>query len=305
MTTVAAVRSELSDLYARESAAVEQEFSVTGEGRTAVAGRTALVDSIVQRLWNEIIVGSSPASTNSGSRPAGPDGPKNFALVATGGFGRGWLFPHSDIDLLFLHAGSDSESKFKDPIRRFSQDLWDLRLKLSPATRDLAECERFDPNNVEFAISLLDCRYLAGDRDLFSRLHDKVVPRLVGRECQNLIQNLGEITRARHHKFGNTVFHLEPNVKDGPGGLRYYNVANWLALISAMEKLKVWPDTKTLLPVSSRRALDAALDFQMSVRCFLHFRHGRHDNALTWEAQDEAAARKIGASFDMNDAEIA
>ncbi len=295
MTTGATVRSELSELYIRESAAIEQEFSVTGEGRTALARRTALVDSIVQRLWKEVILDSQP-----GSSPAGPDTPKNFALVATGGFGRGWLFPHSDIDLLFLHANGNSESEFKDPIRRFSQELWDLRLKLSPATRNLAECERLDPNNVEFAISLLDCRYLAGDGELFSRLREKAVPRLVGRDCQNLIQNLAELTRARHHKFGNTVFHLEPNVKDGPGGLRDYNVANWLALISAMEKLKVWPDTNTLLPVSSRRAFDAALDFQMSVRCFLHFRHGRHDNTLTWEAQDEAAARKIGAS----DAEI-
>jgi len=300
MTTAATVHSELRDLYVRESAAIEQEFSVTGDGRAPLARRTALVDSMVQRLWNEIILSSHPASSDSGSNPADPDGPKDFVLVATGGFGRGWLFPHSDIDLLFLHADSSSESEFKDSIRRFSQELWDLRLKLSPATRNLAECERLDPNNVEFAISLLDCRYLAGDRELFTRLREKAVPRLVGRDCQNLIQNLAEITRARHHKFGNTIFHLEPNVKDGPGGLRDYNVANWLALISAMEKLKVWPDTNTLLPLSSRRALDAALDFQMSVRCFLHFRHGRHDNTLFWEAQDEAAARKIGAS----DAEI-
>jgi len=299
MTTGATLRSELSDLYIGESAAMEREFSLTGEGRTVLARRTALVDSIVQRLWREIILASQP-----GSSPTDPDSPKNFALVATGGFGRGWLFPHSDIDLLFLHASGDSESEFKDPIRRFSQELWDLRLKLSPATRNLAECERLDPNNVEFAISLLDCRYLAGDRDLFSRLREKVVPRLVGRECQNLIQNLAELTRARHHKFGNTVFHLEPNVKDGPGGLRDYNVANWLALISAMEKLKVWPDMNALLPVSSRRAFDAAVDFQMSVRCFLHLRHGRHDNTLTWEAQDEAAARKVGASMGANDAEI-
>ena len=283
MSTVATVSSDLRDLYARESAAIQQEFSVTGGGRTALARRTALVDSMLLRLWSEII-------------SADPQGPKNFALVATGGFGRGWLFPHSDIDLLFLHAGSDTENDFKDPIRRFSQELWDLRLKLSPGTRTLAECERFDPDNVEFAISLLDCRYLAGDRDLFTRLYDKVVPRLVARECHNLIQNLGEITRGRHHKFGNTVFHLEPNVKDGPGGLRDYNVAYWLALISAMEKLRMWPDPKTLLPVSSRRALEAALDFQMSARCFLHFRYGRHDNTLSWEAQDEAAARKIGAS---------
>jgi len=161
MTTVATVRSELRDLYARESAAIEQEFSVTGEGRSALARRTALVDSIVQRLWKEIVVSSHPDSTDSGSNSAAPDRPKNFALVATGGYGRGWLFPHSDIDLLFLHARSDSENEFKDPIRRFSQELWDLRLKLSPATRNWAECERLDPNNVEFAIALLDCRFLA------------------------------------------------------------------------------------------------------------------------------------------------
>jgi [protein-PII] uridylyltransferase len=288
MNIVAIASTELRDLYAKESAGIQQEFSLTGEGKVAVARRTALVESILLRLWTEII-------------SAEPDGPKDFALVATGGFGRGWLFPHSDVDLLFLHGGGNTEERFTDPIRRFSQELWDLRLKLSPMTRTLAECERFDPNNVEFAISLLDCRYLAGDRDLYARLREKAVPRLVTRECQKLIENLGEITRSRHHKFGNTVFHLEPNVKDGPGGLRDYNVAHWLALISAMEKLRLWPEGKALLPVPSRRALDAALDFQMSVRCFLHFRHGRHDNTLTWEAQDAAAAKKIGVS----DTEIA
>jgi [protein-PII] uridylyltransferase len=289
MSTVAIASRELRDLYAKESAAINEQFAAGGEGKVAVARRTALVESILLRLWSEVI------STD-------PAGPRDFALVATGGFGRGWLFPHSDIDLLFLHSGGDTEDRFKDSIRRFSQELWDLRLKLSPATRTLAECERFDPNNVEFTISLLDCRYLAGDQDLYARLREKTVPRLVTRECQNLIQNLGELTRSRHHKFGNTVFHLEPNVKDGPGGLRDYNVSYWLALISAMEKLRMWPDPKTLLPASSRRALEAALDFQMSVRCFLHFRHGRHDNTLTWEAQDEAAPRRIGTDEEVTTA---
>src|ERR1700681_3512753 len=140
---------------------------------------------MVQRLWNETFVTSRP-----GSSPAEPDGPKNFALLATGGFGRRWLFPHSDIDLLFLHAGSDTERKFEEKIRNFSQEIWDLRLKLSPATRTLAECERFDPNNVEFTISLLDCRYLAGDPSLFARLHDRLVPKLVARESRIIVQRL-------------------------------------------------------------------------------------------------------------------
>ncbi len=142
---------------------------------------------------------------------------------------------------------------------------------------------------------MLDCRYVAGDAELFARLHDKVIPKLVMRESKALIQGLAEVTRERHGKFGQTVFHLEPNLKETPGGLRDYNVACWLALISAMDKLHDWPDASSLrAPV--RKQLETALDFLMAARCFLHFRHGRDDNTLSWEAQDEAAARKIGAA---------
>jgi [protein-PII] uridylyltransferase len=215
--------------------------------------------------------------------------------VALGGFGRACLFPHSDIDILFLHAAAETEPALKDPVRRFSQEMWDLHMKVSPATRTLAECDRFDPNNIEFAISLLDCRYLAGDQAVFHRLREKVIPKLVLRECQSLVQSLAEVTRNRHAKYGHTVFHLEPNVKDGPGGLRDYNVAGWLSLLAAMDKLHDWPDPKTLLPVSVRKQFDAAMEFLTAVRCFLHFRQGRDDNLLLWESQDEAAAMKIGA----------
>ena len=240
-----------------------------------------MVEEILARLWRDIV---SPDE----SRPA------NFTLVATGGFGRGWLFPYSDIDLLFLFNDRDAEQAFKDPVRRFSQELWDLRLKLSPASRRLSECERYDPNNTEFTISLLDCRYLAGDRDLFRKLHDKVIPKLVMKESKVLLQGLAEVTRERHSKHGMTLYHLEPNLKEAPGGLRDCNVANWLALISAMDKLHDWPEASSLRP-PVRKHLDAAIDFLMSARCFLHFRHGRDDNTLSWESQDEAAVRKIGA----------
>ncbi len=273
--------NELRDFYAEESAKIQREFASSGNGRAAVRGRTSLVESIALRLWKEHI---SPDS----------EGPQNLALVALGGFGRRWLFPFSDIDILFLHAGG-AERELKNPVRNFSQQIWDLRLKLSPATRTLAECERFDPNNVEFAISLLDCRYLAGDRKLFGRLHDQLIPKLVSRESRAIVQRLTDLTRARYNKFGDTVFHLEPNVKDGPGGLRDYNLACWLALIAAIDETGAWPDENELLPPWLRQKFDAALDFLMSVRCFLHFRHGRDDNALAWEAQDEAAARHIGA----------
>jgi [protein-PII] uridylyltransferase len=282
MTALSSLISELRGSLAEETARMARGFAATGDGRAAIAQRTRLIEDILKRLWRDLV-------------SADEAGPRDFALVATGGFGRGWLFPHSDIDLLFLYADRHGEQTHKEAVRQFSQELWDLKLKLSPASRTLAECDRFDANNTEFTISLLDCRYLAGDRELFARLHDKTIPKLVMREAKPLLQGLAEVTRERHAKFGQTIFHLEPNLKETPGGLRDYNVACWLALISAMGKLGDWPDSSSLrAPV--RKQLDAALEFLMAARCFLHFRHGRDDNALSWEAQDEAAARKIGAS---------
>src|ERR1700730_4946016 len=282
MTAASLLITELRSSLADASERIARDFAATGDGRAAIAQRTLLIEEILNRLWGEFVSSAE-------------QGPRGFALVASGGFGRGWLFPYSDIDLLFLFADQSGEQAHKEEIQRCSQELWDLKLKLSPAARTLAECDRFDPDNTEFTISLLDCRFLTGDRELFVRLHDKVVPKLVSRESKPLLQGLDGVTRERHGKFGDTVFHLEPNLKETPGGLRDCNVASWLALVSAMSKLGDWPDSSSLR-APLQKPLEAALEFLMAARCFLHFRHGRDDNALSWEAQDEAAARKIGAS---------
>lgn len=274
------MRTELRDLYLSETARIQQEFTETGNGSAAIAARTSLVERVLLRLWSEVIC------------PGGSD-PQNFALVALGGFGRRALFPHSDVDILFLHADRSTENALRDPIRMFCQELWDLRMKLGPTTRTLAECDQFDPQNVEFTISLLDSRHLAGDHDLFDRLHQKILPKFFVREGNYIIQQLAEVTRSRHAKYGNTVFHLEPNIKEAPGGLRDYNVACWMALLSALDQERRWPDPASLMPDSTRQ-LQPALEFLTSVRTFLHYRQGRDDNMLTWESQDEAAARHIG-----------
>jgi [protein-PII] uridylyltransferase len=283
MPTNSSFTAELRNSYEKESGRIREQFVATGSGRAALLGRTALIERMMERLWKEFICSES-------------DGPADFAVVALGGFGRRWLFPYSDIDILFLHAGNGAEAKLKDPIRRFSQGLWDLGLKLSPATRTLAECSQFDTANPEFAISLLDCRFLAGDRQLFARLHDDVIPKLISHASDQIVRRLAELTRTRHGKFGSTVFHLEPNIKDGPGGLRDYNVVSWLSLLAAIEKYHVWPVENAILPVSIQQQFEAALESLMSIRCFLHFRHNRDDNTLTWGAQDAAATHRIGVA---------
>jgi [protein-PII] uridylyltransferase len=281
MTTAALLSGELRSLYAEESSRIHREFAATSDGRSAVAQRADLLDRILLRLWGKWLASAA--------------GDHGFALLAIGGYGRKSLFPFSDVDLLFLYGNRATEEKLKDRIRSFSQELWDCGIKLSPASRAIAECDRFDPTNVEFTISLLDSRFLAGDSELFVRLHEQMIPKLVTRESQLLVQRLGEVTRTRHAKHGATVFHLEPNVKDAPGGLRDYNVAHWLALISAMDRLRDWPHGHNLLPVSMRKQVEAAHGFLVSVRCFLHLRQGRDDNTLSWAAQDEAASKNIGA----------
>ncbi len=109
-----------------------------------------------------------------------------------------------------------------------------------------------------------------------------------------ITQKLGEIARARHAKFGNTIFHLEPNLKDCPGGLRDYHLAVWFALLFHLKETKEWPRHRGGVFQSARGDAEAAFDFLAAARCFLHFRHGRDDNILDWQSQDEAAANSIG-----------
>ncbi len=273
--------SSLQELYAEESARIQKSFEDTGDGKAAIRDRTALIDSIVIELWNEV--------TSSG----GPiDG---FCVAAMGGYGRRGLFPYSDIDLLFLYAREGREEFLSSKaIAPLSQSLWDLHLRVSPTTRTLAECGKLYRNNIEFNISLLDCRYICGDEKLFERLRTRVLPGMVNRESDALMQELTGLARARHQKYGQTIFHLEPNIKDGPGGLRDYQVACWLAQIAEMKRSREWKDATSLLPLPLRADAVKAIDFLDAVRCFLHYRQGRDLNVLTYELQSEAAASGIG-----------
>src|ERR1700686_313684 len=113
-------------------------------------------------------------------------------------------------------------------------------------------------------------------------------------ESQNLMQELTHLARSRHEKYGRTIFHLEPNIKDGPGGLRDYQVACWLPQIAEMKRSREWKIATELLPISLRTDAVNAIDFLDAVRCFLHYRQGRDLNGLTYEMQSEAASKGIG-----------
>jgi [protein-PII] uridylyltransferase len=275
--------SALPGNHKRESDAIRQRFEATGDGRAAAAERAAWIDAIFLGLFR------SHVPEDSRDAPG-------FALAALGGYGRGLLFPHSDVDVLFLCGNRKSEDRCRTAIAAISRTFWDLRLRISPATRTLAECGQFQASNVEFPISLLDCRFLAGDAELFAELHDGVIPHLVARERRELVRALRNLTLSRHAAQGNTIFHLEPNLKDAPGGLRDYGVARWLARIAALDGRGGWARPETLWPVEMADECGPAFDFLAATRCFVHYHRNRDDNLLTYELQDQAAETGIGVA---------
>jgi [protein-PII] uridylyltransferase len=257
-------------------AAFSLELSTPDAGWLAVHARAEAVDSLLAAAFDMAVDDSSPAG---------------FALLAVGGYGRRELFPYSDIDLLFLLEGKTQERESKNLVRRINQTLWDCGLRVSPMTRTLAECDRFDPHNVEFTLALLDARPLAGGEALAARLVDASVPKLMQRERRRIVSRCVEVTKTRYAKYGNTLFHLEPNVKECPGGLRDVHVCDWLDRLCADPTASASQGT----PAGSSVEFAQAHAFLQGVRVFLHLRHGRDDNTLEWESQDAAAAGPLGS----------
>ncbi len=267
-----------TDRYRAAFAESSAAFSRTGDGLSCLHARTAAVDALVTSLWSE-------ASGHAASR--------GIAVVATGGYGRRELFPYSDIDLLFVCAEPRIESNARELIRSVSQALWDAGLRASTSTRTVRECERFAPENYEFTLSLLDQRLVTGDAASFALLHDKIVPAVLSRESESIQRLLRRGLAERHARFGGTIFHLEPNVKEAPGGMRDHHTVCWIRALSHMRSARGWPaqDQLRLEPDAQ-----SAITFLSATRCFLHLRTRRDDNILSWHAQDEASAAHVGVA---------
>ena len=214
-------------------AAMRLSFERTGNGVLAFAGAPS---------WSMACSNRCGASRRGDALPAG------LALVAVGGFGRKELFPSSDVDLLYLCADDRVEEALRENIRGCSQGMWDLGLRASPMIRTLKECDRYDPDNVEFTLSLLDRRFVAGDYTLYQALQTQTLPEVAMREWSGISHRLAELARLRHQKYGNTIFHLEPNIKECPGGLRDHQLAHWLNLLQHVHEQKAWPTSFGMLP---------------------------------------------------------
>ena len=235
---------------------IRGEFFATGNAAAVQAGLTAVIDRLAVEAFAETLAAAFP---------------KGAAMLAVGGFGRRELFPYSDIDIMILLDSEALSGGIKDSLSSFVRLLWDAGLRLSHSVHNVNECLEVHEDNIELNISLLDRRFLAGDHDVSAKLESRF-PGFLSKHGQKLGRHLCELTRARHSKYQDTLFHLEPDVKETPGGLRDLHFINWLA--------RLHPEQR------SDTVLETAAAFLSSLRCFLHYQAGRDRNILNFEAQE-------------------
>lgn len=267
--------SELGPQADEERQRIRERFEKGTGARETLHALCELADRNAQRILGEVLRAHGSAI-------------EGLCLLALGGYGRRMLFPYSDLDILFLFGNEKAEQEFRPLIAEFSRTLWDSGFRVSSAGRTLEECKRIEEDNAEFHLALLDRRLLAGDSFLFEKLDTKVLPGSERQARSFLFAQLHKLTRERHARYGSTIFHLEPNVKEAPGGLRDYQAAAWLRQIAGEDR----EERRGIL--TEELPSERAVDFLSAIRCFLHYSNKRNDNVLTYELQASAAKESLG-----------
>ena len=223
-------------------------------------------------------------------RLANPTLGEELAVVATGGYGRGELAPGSDIDLLFLYPYKRTPH-LEQMAEFLLYKLWDLRLKVGQATRSVGECIKLAQTDLTVETALLESRLVWGSERLFEELRTRFREELVtGRERAFIEAKLAE-RDARHERVGDSRYLLEPNVKEGKGGLRDLHTLLWLGRFLYDVRQPVELVEHGVLTSHSMQIFRRSQRFLWTVRCHLHYLTGRAEERLTFDLQTEIAAR--------------
>jgi [protein-PII] uridylyltransferase len=207
-----------------------------------------------------------------------------YAIIALGGYGREEQCLHSDVDLLLLfqkHIPDEAE----ELVREVIYPLWDIRLEIGHATRTLKECINLASDDFEVLTSLLDARFICGMSPLYTELMRRLDVKVLKKSSGKIINWLIERNRTRHERFGDSAHLLEPNLKEGQGGLRDYHTMLWIARIRSNLKQRRDLEFLGYLSHDEYRELDQALSFVWSVRNRIHHMVGRKWDQLLFKYQ--------------------
>lgn len=216
--------------------------------------------------------------------------PDKIAIIALGGYGRGELCPFSDVDIMFLLEKKASE-KQGEAIEKFLYSMWDAGIKVGHSTRTVKDCVLIAHQDMISLTSLLDLRLIHGPEPLFDKLV-KTLKNDLGKRRQNkyVKDKLAERDQ-RHKKFDDSRYVLEPNIKDGKGGLRDYQSLFWIADVLYGARTPKDMAKKTILTEKEARRFAKAHDYLLTVRCHLHDVAGRAEERIHFDIQPTIANR--------------
>jgi [protein-PII] uridylyltransferase len=236
-----------------------------------VRARSFLVDEVLHEAWLRFL----------------PELPNGLSLVAVGGYGRGELLPHSDIDILLLH-GDHSLETHRSALEQFNAFCWDIGLEIGSSVRTIEDCAKLAADDVTIITNLMESRLLAGDPLLFAAMQDALKPEHVWPVEKFFRAKLAE-QQARHRKYDDTGYKLEPNVKESPGGLRDIHTIGWVAKRHFGAQTLTELRERGFLTKQECDELFAGQDLLWRIRFALHMITGRREDRLLFDHQVKVA----------------
>ena len=272
-------------------ATIKQEchnyFRQTLDAKTLVAHRSHLIDQILFCLWQH--AGFNDGFNSDFYKPnTAPNSGSSIALLAVGGYGRGELQPHSDIDLLIVLKDEAAFDRHKESLQRFITLLWDLKLDIGHSVRTLDECVTEATKDLTIITNMMEVRTLAGDKSLLKRLQKRTNPRILWSGHEFFEAKWQEL-KDRHSKHEDTEYNLEPNVKNSPGTLRDIQTINWMAMRhfghNELEELKQYK----FLTSYELQQYQSSTEFLWQLRYALHMVTDREEDRLLFDLQKDIA----------------
>jgi [protein-PII] uridylyltransferase len=277
-----AVLDKLKQLLRDARTEAERQLAADGNGRRCAEGLSEFQDELI-RLVYDYTVANVYRATN-------PSDAERMAIIATGGYGRGLLAPFSDVDLLFLLPYKQTPWG-ESVVEYMLYLLWDLGLKVGHATRTVDQSLKLARTDITIRTALLDSRLILGDVSLFEELTRRFRREVVSGTARQFVEAKLAERDERHRRAGESRYRVEPNIKDGKGGLRDLHTLHWLAKYLYGDGVNPATVEAQVFTSEEYTTFRKCVDFLWSVRCNLHFLAGRAEERLTFDVQTAMAER--------------
>jgi len=274
----------LKDTLAAGQGEVRRRFDELGSGAAVLAGNAYLIDQLIRVIYDVATEKAYTAPNRSTS--------ENISVVAIGGYGRAELAPHSDVDIMFLLPYKPT-GYTEQVVEFILYMLWDMNLKVGHSTRSIDECIRLAKQDVTIETSLLDARWLWGDQSTFGQFKQKFQSDVMDGRGPAFVEAKLQERDDRHDRMGDARYVVEPNIKEGKGGLRDLQTLYWLnKYLYRVTDVEELVSLNVFTPQDVFRYNKAA-EFLATVRCYLHYIAGRPEERLTFDVQ-KGISEKMG-----------